>query len=311
MAAIQQYTYNDSSNVTTFTSWAYSISNFLGNTAGWTQTADTGQLIWSNISTVPVSGAYVYEIWKKSDDLTPFFLKMEYGNYSGTTNCPTIRATIGTLTNGSGNIYGPMIGPFTTNYASYTANTSIPFDCRYSGDESRFDILMWRNATNMSQQIVGVERSLNANGVYTGDHVTLITGGCINSISQQSLNQATFIFGKTFQPIAQSLAAQSNYSAGAPGGFSSYGVRRISQRSTVSLSWNGNSAISTTAPFIGYYDYPLTIFGEGNAADFPEASIFTTTVYGNTHIYLASNAGNCPYFMAKAWIGSSMLMRYD
>lgn len=94
MAASQSFLACDNSTLTNFKAWGQAISNAL-STSTWTQTSDTGQVNWSSIASVPGSGAYVYEIWQPNDGLTAFYLKAEYGNFSGT-NMPSIRVSIGT-----------------------------------------------------------------------------------------------------------------------------------------------------------------------------------------------------------------------
>ncbi|VVC05614.1 Uncharacterised protein [uncultured archaeon] len=55
MAAISFHAYNDSSTLSTFMSWASAVSAFMSETAGWIQTTDTGQVMWSGMSLTAVS----------------------------------------------------------------------------------------------------------------------------------------------------------------------------------------------------------------------------------------------------------------
>jgi hypothetical protein len=86
MATSQQFLVCDSSTLANFKSWAQAISGWFA-TAGWSQAADTGQVNWSTIVSVPGSGAYVYEVWQPNDGLTTFYAKIEYGN-STASACP-------------------------------------------------------------------------------------------------------------------------------------------------------------------------------------------------------------------------------
>ena len=79
MSTQQSFLVCDSSTLANFKSWAQTISAFF-TTATWTQSADTGQVNWSTIASVPGSGAFVYEIWEPNDGLTTFYVKVEYGN---------------------------------------------------------------------------------------------------------------------------------------------------------------------------------------------------------------------------------------
>jgi hypothetical protein len=159
----QQFLVCDSSTLANFKQWAQAISGFF-STAGWSQSTDTGQVNWSTISSVPGSSAFVYEIWEPNDGLTNFFVKMEYGNISGT-NCPSLRITISTSTNGAGTSTGFVVGPTSTNVSSFSPpSTTIQYECDFSGAAGRIGVMMWRNITNVGNQLFAIERSVNASG---------------------------------------------------------------------------------------------------------------------------------------------------
>lgn len=190
MATSQQQLVCDSSTLANFKQWAQAISGAF-STFGWTQASDTGQVNWSTISSVPGSAAYVYEIWKPGDALTAFYLKVEYGNFSGT-NSPCIRVSIGTGTNGSGTLTGFVTQLYTTQTFGITpSSTTSQYECDFSGDSGRVGVMMWRNAANNQQQFFGVERSLNSSGTPTSAHVTVTVVGCgsgnVGCAGQQSL----------------------------------------------------------------------------------------------------------------------------
>src|ERR1039458_8773880 len=92
----------DNSTLANFKNWATAISAFF-ITAGWTRTADTGQVNWSTIAVVPGAGSYVYEILQTNDGFTTYYLKGEYGTHSTGSNNPATRFTGGTSTTGTGN----------------------------------------------------------------------------------------------------------------------------------------------------------------------------------------------------------------
>ena len=108
MAAQQLQLVCDNSTLTNFKEWAKAISDWFA-ACDWTQSADTGQVDWGTLASPPGSGAYVYEVWQPGDGLENFYLKIEYGNYSGT-NAPTIRLTISTTTDGAGTPTGYIVG---------------------------------------------------------------------------------------------------------------------------------------------------------------------------------------------------------
>jgi hypothetical protein len=81
---------------------------------GLVKTADTGQINWATVSFNPTTGNQVagYEIWRFNDALQssfPIFFKLEYGtstvgSSASWADCDQITVTVGTGSNGSGDI---------------------------------------------------------------------------------------------------------------------------------------------------------------------------------------------------------------
>lgn len=112
-------------NLTTdalFRAWGSPISAAIA-TAGWTQTADTGQVNWTTV-TVPTAGttpAAIYEVWRLADALQatdPVFLKIMYGRSAS--SGPYLRVIAGTASDGAGTITSAA----NTN-VSVTATTDV------------------------------------------------------------------------------------------------------------------------------------------------------------------------------------------
>lgn len=296
----------DNSTLANFKSWAQAISSWF-STAGWTQSADTGQVNWSTLSAVPGANAFVYEIWEPNDGLANFFLKVEYGNSgSSSTNSPSLRLSISTATNGAGVLTGNVMGPYTTvgGSAITAPSASITYPCYFSGAAGRVAIMLWRGAPNNVSQAFAVERSLNAAGAYTGSHVTLMWAG-LNSIAagRQAYGQQTLVFANGVAP-AQSVNNQTS----GTGGLS---VRAFYPGNTAASSdFGGAVPFDTTAPMIGFFDYPLTSMGLGNTDNYSEGQVFTTTLYGATRTYVASNGG--PFNLCGPNAAAGFLcVRYD
>lgn len=293
----------DSSTLANFKSWAQSISAWFA-TAGWLQSSDTGQVNWSTLASVPGSNAYVYEIWEPNDGLTNFFLKIEYGNCNSA-NSPSMRLTIGTATNGAGALTGDLIGPYRTmtNSSPATPGGVLLFPCYFSGAAGRMSIVMWRNATNGYPQVIAIERSLNAAGTYTNTHVTLMPVGLINDDpGSVPYNQQTLVFGVGAAP------AQSTANSSLVGGLA---VRSFFPGSTsASSDFDGAVPFDTTAPCIGFFDYPLTSLGWGNQDNYTEGQVFTTTLYGSSRTYVATKTAP---FQKCGPAGSAgyLCVRYD
>src|SRR6185437_4000297 len=151
MATSQQFLPQDNSSLTNFKAWAKALSDQI-RTFGWTNSSDTGQLNgvgggvggsagWAAVPAAPGSVVYWYEIFKPGDGLTPFYLKVEYGNAS--TNLPTVRLTLSSSTNGAGTPTGYI--STTVNCiasGSYTAGGATPYECDFSGDSGRLCMMM-------------------------------------------------------------------------------------------------------------------------------------------------------------------------
>lgn len=115
-----------------FRNWGSELSSRFA-AVGMIQTADTGQINWTTAvrpaSTLASAG---YEIWKLSSG--NLFFKFEYGNSTNTV-IPIIFFTVGTGSNGSGTLTGPLatrsgfgainsgVSSTTTNFQSYLCAT--------------------------------------------------------------------------------------------------------------------------------------------------------------------------------------------
>jgi hypothetical protein len=293
----------DSSTLANFKAWAQPISSWL-STAGWLQSSDTGQVNWSTIASVPGVNSYVYEVWEPNDGLTNFYLKVEYGN-NNISNSPAVRLTIGTATNGAGTLTGTVMGPYATQNGSGITppSTTIQYPCNFSGAAGRLAVMMWRTAPNQAAQAFAVERSVNAAGAYTGTHVTLMTAGAENAnVSNMGYQQQTLVFGVGVAP------AQSTFNTIVAGGMA---VRAFYPNNTgASGNFNGAVPFDTTAPAVGFYDYPLTSFGWGGTPNYTEGQVFTTTLYGSTRTYIATQTQPLTRCGPNAAWGT-LCMRYD
>ena len=137
---------------------------------GMVKTADTGQ---TAASALPIgSGSLVvagYEVFRFNDALqstAPIYVKIEYGTY--TTTIPCIWVTIGTSTDGAGNITG-VIGPRTI-FSSTAAASATPYASFISGGPNGFRVAFYTGAQNVGYILIfSVERTKDAAGVDTAD----------------------------------------------------------------------------------------------------------------------------------------------
>jgi hypothetical protein len=295
----------DNSTLANFKQWAKAISDFM-TSAGWTKSSDTGQVDWTAIASVPTAGNFVYEIWQPGDALTTFYLKIEYGTNTASTNTGSqIRLTIGTSTNGSGTLSG-----FVTSQQSYpqtaqtVTSTSAQWQCHFSGDASRIGIMMWRDETLVAAPVFfGVQRSLDSSGNPNALYVTLLSCGAGNggATSQQSV-----VFGTGVAP-AFSLNSTSN----------SRGFAVLKSNFQTSDMFNGNVPACPVTPYIGTYSEPcLDIVVVGGKDDFSEGVVYQFTADNSPHgvarAYIASK--NSSQFVGAGGGGNQvacLLMRYD
>lgn len=311
MATQQSFLVGDNSTLANFKSWGSTLSAWMA-TAGWLQSADTGQVNWSTVATVPSSSAFVYEIWEPNDSLTNFYLKIEYGTSSNSSTTPSLRISIGTGTNGAGTLTGFVTTPIIMNQQATTPSATTTYECDFSGAAGRIGAMMWRNAPSghYVNQMFAVERSLNSSGAYTGTYVTLYFGGPINSASGNSaanFSQQTVYFGVGVAPF--------------PAGGSGLQVRGVNNNasgvsSSVSTSFNGAIPLDMATPCVGFYDYAGTAVGSVWGADVSEGVTFTATLYGTSHTFMPSKAGAFGTAGPSNWSGYSssayaVCMRYD
>lgn len=295
----------DSSTLANFKAWAQPISAWFA-AAGWLQSADTGQVNWSTISSVPGSGAYVYEIWEPNDGLTNFYVKMEYGNVSGV-NCPGLELSIGTGTNGAGALTGLVMGPQQICGQSYTPSSPIlQYECNFSGGSGRIAVMMWRNGTVNNQQFFAIERSVDPSGAYTAGYVTMWVAGNGGGQAPRFCTQATIVFGVGVAPNSLN-----NSSTTSNGGW----IARLQNPLSGTSGFNGSIPFDNCVPGVGYFDYACTVCGVALAIDIPEAVTFSVTLYGATRTYLPSSSGPFngvgPLGSGNDQVNTSLCMRYD
>jgi hypothetical protein len=178
----------DSTTTANFRLWG----SFVDNTfvaSGWVQTSDTGQINWGT-ATVPnnVNTIIGYSIFRMNDTLQatkPVFVKMEYGQGS-TMTFPYIGITIGTGSDGAGNITGILRarGLFTANQTS--ALLTIP--SYISGSNNRWCATLWPNSSNhYSWFTFSIERTKDSAGAVTNDGLMYFAGSIISSSISQYL----------------------------------------------------------------------------------------------------------------------------
>jgi hypothetical protein len=285
----------DNSTLANFKSWAQAISNAF-STFGWTQTTDTGQVNWGTIASVPAS-TYVYEVWKAADALAatmPIYVKMEYGF---STSSPRLRVTVGTSSDGAGNITGQVISsaPWQLNALSVNQGAATTFPCFFSGSSGEFRMVMWNHpASSPGTGIIFViERSKDATGANTNEYVTALYGTQGNSgLAAQQTFTASGIGNKDQGSIGLGLSTQSN----------------------TGLAF-GTVAAFPFFPILGKVGNPMlgvmSVVGNDGAAN---SIVTVTSMYGGTHTYVCGGpSGGYISFGGRSVGGAlvSPLVRYE
>lgn len=138
------------------------------------RTNDTGQVNWATISTVPPAGSAGsvrdYEVFRLTDALqatAPIFIRVDYA-YSGTSAILTLRFTVGSSTDGAGNIGGVTATGIQT-YSMTVAPTPPAggFNAYASSDGSSLVLAHNLNANSATHDVWGgvvVERFRNLDG---------------------------------------------------------------------------------------------------------------------------------------------------
>ena len=289
--------------ITSFTGTTSGTFTVTNPASGITATGQTGVVTANTV--VPASNVTVYEIWQPNDGLTNFYLKMEYGN-SNAANAPILCATLSTLTNGAGVLTGYVTSRFVGCVNSPTAQSAtVPWECRFSGGPGYMGILMWRGV--VTGQLVYIERSVNASGVYTNTHVTLavvgnVAGGGVNTVANQ---QSLYLQGG----LGACPLVCSSTNANAYGGLT-ISVPNPSSRGN--QAFNGTVPVDFLSPAVGLLDYPLYGLAGTNYLAVSEGQILTVSVYGSNHTYFATSAVPfCQAFQGSSAAGNFLLMRYE
>lgn len=140
--------------------------------AGWVQTADTGQTAAASLvgNTNP-NTSVGYQIWRMNDTLQatkPVYMKIEFGA-GPVSSALGIWFTFGTSTNGAGTLTG-QVG--TRMLVSSQANSLTTLPCYASGSTNRLSAAMFFSyGTSNTTFWFSVERSKDANLADSGDGV--------------------------------------------------------------------------------------------------------------------------------------------
>jgi hypothetical protein len=159
----------------TFRTACQDIHNALA-AVGLVQTADTGQIDLATVvkpGTINTSAGY--EIWRFNDALqatAPVFIKIEYGTNGANANTFGIWMTVGSSTDGAGNLGAQKSSRIQLGTA--TTSSATPYLCWVSGDTSRLTLMMYAGGTTGQAYFATVERTQNVSGGNTNEGIVFV-----------------------------------------------------------------------------------------------------------------------------------------
>lgn len=143
---------------------------------GLVQTADTGQVnlatVTKPLGTNTVAG---YEIWRFNDALqgtNPVFIKIEYGSNGANANTFGTWMTVGTSTDGAGNLGANKSSRIQLGTATTSSGTA--YLCWASGGTNRLTLMMYAGGTTGQAYFATVERTQSVAGADTNEGIVFI-----------------------------------------------------------------------------------------------------------------------------------------
>jgi len=261
-----------STDLASFKNWGRQIHDALSGFDGWTQTSDTGQVDWSTLSSAPTAPATVYEVWKMSDSLasaSPVYVRFDFRPYSGSTTGINALVTLGTGSDGSGNITGNATSALACVVSS--TNYATGYSWKFSAEPGRFTVMAFVGGVGTSSTfpfVLNIERSRNSSGVFTEDYTTVL---CMYS----SVSHCQSVF----KPGGAVNTTQDNTYVPAIG---------FSPNSGAVGSY---CFVSPVFPIVGRVDNPIVGLLSCKAADVLEGTTFGVTLYGENVTYWPSKSG--------------------
>lgn len=244
---------------------------------GWVNTNAVGTINTSSFAISTVSGSSVgYQVWRFNDDLhntnvAPVFVKVEYCNLGSTTVLGSgYYISVGSVHDGFGNVgfNSSSVGPTPRLAAGTTAlqsGTLYPINlCAISGG-SAVGVTAYSNA---SAGVFLVERSLDFNGNYTADYVSIAVFDAYNNRSRQTY----FRYNRQdFSPRVETA------------------ISALTSTTTASAYAN-NVAINMAIPIVpDGYGYPSRMLGFVLSNDFALGATHQITMFATQSTFFVPN----------------------
>jgi hypothetical protein len=250
-------------------SWAGEISATF-TAGGWVQTSDTGQTASSALTGSPgVNTSSGYQIWRMADSLqtgaSTVFLKLEYGE-GASTSSPSIWITLGTGSDGAGNITGAILARTQITAGSGTSSSSIT--TYGSATTSR---VSWVYGNSSGHLLFSIERTKDASGNDTNEGLLVLGSAQANAILTVKINQYLRFTNNTLLSSTAMGTAVPSGATWADG--SNFGVSPVrffnGTPSNPCISWlaylNGDTAQGVSLP-VQIFGVTRTFMPLGNAS---------------------------------------------
>ena len=218
-----------------------------------------------------------YETWQSNDALSSIFpIRIRVLYYNSTTQyAATLQTgwTIGTATDGAGNLLGVTTGGFWC-YGTQNGTSSQENDYFWYGTQGgNFAAIMQRGHVQAGEMVV-IERSHDPTGADTAEYVTIFGSGGgstrwsgFNSLIR--LSATTYVGGPWEQYMLPCLIPSDQGTAGVG--------------STVV---GGNAVISPVWPEVGRIANPMRLLAVAHYPEVGEGTIAQMTLYGATQSYI-------------------------
>lgn len=263
---------------------------------GWIRTSDTGQTDTGSLpAATTTSQSCGYQVWKLSDTLSgsaPVFVKWEVGSGGTADTQAQVWVTIGTGSDGAGNITGTVLARTALSDGTVAPGPSTS-TCYSSVGTGYCAFAMFSDGWGSGMFIFSLERTKDALGNDTA------TGLLLTSITKitASAGAATV---QLFQAVPFSgswLANQSSVGASLPSG-STFTVG-----AAIGVSPLRHFAGGTVNPGVGLMAYLNGDTAAGN--------VLSMAAYGTSHSYLTLGATDWPSNVDGLNTNAVLMMRYE
>ena len=279
-----------------FRAWSKYIFDLMVTTGGWVQTGDTGQINFATVTApAAVNTKQGYIVVRMADSLqatSPVFIRIDFGSGQSASASPGIWITIGTGSDGAGNITTKRFDGGAVAAATVSANTnSATASNSYgSADTNRVACGMFVQTTTVRCLTFIIERSKDSAGADTGDGLLFYYNNQAANVNIQRYVALT----AAPQPVAED------------------GLQIILSNNNPS-SFSGEVGIALPIPMKGYAQQPGYGMAVVKTSDFSAESTFTVSIYGNSITFQHLNIQTCniPTTGGSSWGNSRVCIRFD